>query len=109
MPEWAAGPRWNREGNGRVPYHLNNAEGVAGDAPQGAEVFRSFRGLPGDHGRVVVFLVEDRAQMQKVMEAFEEFRPAVWGAGLRRGVIMPNALFVLVAGAGSSPCTSGSQ
>ena len=41
-------PRWNREGNGGVRYHLNNAEGDAGRATQGAEVFRTVRDLPGD-------------------------------------------------------------
>ena len=42
MSEWSGGPRWNREGNGGMPYHLNNAEGDAGGAPQGAQGFQSF-------------------------------------------------------------------
>jgi hypothetical protein len=28
MSEWSDSPHWNREGNGGVPYHLNNAEGA---------------------------------------------------------------------------------
>lgn len=41
-------PRWNREVNGGVRYHLDNAEGDAGGTPQGAKVFRTIRDLSGD-------------------------------------------------------------
>jgi CRP-like cAMP-binding protein len=40
--------RWNREGDGGVPGHHNNAQSDAGRASQGTQVLGTFRDLPGD-------------------------------------------------------------
>ena len=45
MSEWSGGPRWNREGDEEVHYHLDHAEGdggVASKEPTLSELFMTY-------------------------------------------------------------------
>ena len=48
MSAWADAPRWNREVDAGVRYHLHHPEGDAGDAPQRTQICGAFHDVPGD-------------------------------------------------------------